>query len=393
MLPLAALVLAAALPAAPAKGDEMRGLWVVRTALVSPRAVDKVVDDAKEAGFNALFVQVRGRGDAFYDSHLVGRSPLLWQQPESFDPFARLLERARLRGLQVHAWVNVLLAAHFGLPLPAGHVVREHPQWIMVPRSVATAALTASPDRLMRMVMQAGRAGGDVEGYYLSPSVPAVGEHLEGVVRELLKRYPVDGFHLDFIRYPSPDYDYARPALEDFRRLRGTADLLGAPAMAPAAWDEYRRAVLSSLAARLVKAARAERPSAIVSAAVVPDENAAISQKYQSWPTWLADGLLDALCPMTYTQDGRIFRTQVEQARSRMKPGQGLWAGIGAYRLSLEGTIEKIRAARESGASGVLVFSHESLATSDLQRLRQQAFSGPTRTASVLATGQVAGTK
>ena len=371
----------------------MRGLWVVRTALVSPRAVDKVVDDAKEAGFNALFVQVRGRGDAFYDSHLVGRSTLLWQQPDTFDPFARLLERARLRGLQVHAWINVLLAAHFGLPLPPGHVVREHPQWIMVPRSVATAALTASPDRLMRMVMQAGRAGGDVEGYYLSPSVPAVGEHLEGVVRELLKRYPVDGFHLDFIRYPSPDYDYARPALEDFRRLRGATDLLGTPAKAPAAWDEYRRNVLSALATRLVAAARAERPTAVVSAAVVPDENAAVSQKYQSWPTWLAEGLLDALCPMTYTQDTRIFRTQVEQARSRMKPGQGLWAGIGSYRLSLEGTIEKIRAARESGASGVLVFSHESLVASDLQRLRLEAFSGPSRAASVLATGQVAGTK
>jgi uncharacterized lipoprotein YddW (UPF0748 family) len=371
----------------------MRGLWVVRTALVSPWAVDKVVDDAKEAGFNALFVQVRGRGDAFYDSHLVTRSSLLWQQPESFDPLARLLARARLRGLEVHAWVNVLLSAHFGLALPSGHVVREHPQWIMVPRSQATAALTASPDRLLRMVAQAGRAGGDVEGYYLSPSVPAVGEHLEGVVRELLKRYPVDGFHLDFIRYPSPDYDYSRPALEAFRRLHGGTDLLGGPAKAPAAWDEYRRDVLSALATRLVAAARAERPTLLVSAAVVPDENAAVSQKYQSWPRWLADGLLDALCPMTYTPDSRIFRAQVEQARTRMRPGQGLWAGIGAYRLSVEGTIERIRAARESGASGVVVFSHESFATADLPRLRLEAFPGPARAASLLSTGLGPGTK
>ena len=393
MAPLVALLLAAALPVSPARGGEMRGLWVVRTALVSPRAVDKVVDDAKEAGFNALFVQVRGRGDAFYDSHLVTRSSLLWQQPESFDPFARLLDRARLRGLEVHAWVNVLLSAHFGLALPVGHVVREHPQWIMVPRSLATAALTAGPDRLLRMVAQAGRSGGDVEGYYLSPSVPAVGEHLERVVRELLKRYPVDGFHLDFIRYPGPDYDYSRPALEAFRRQRGGSDLLGGPAKAPTAWDEYRRDVLSALATRLVGAARAERPTVLVSAAVVPDENAAVSQKFQSWPKWLADGLLDAICPMTYTPDSRIFRTQVEQARSRVRPGQALWAGIGAYRLSIDGTIEKIRAARESGASGVVAFSHESFAASDLPRLRQDAFFGPARAASLLPTGQGAGTK
>jgi len=393
MAPFVALVLAAALPASPARGDEMRGLWVVRTALVSPQSVDKVVDDAKGAGFNALFVQVRGRGDAFYDSRLVARSSLLWQQPGSFDPFARLLERARIRGLAVHAWVNVLLSAHFGLPLPAGHVMREHPRWIMVPRPLATAALTASPDRLLRMVAQAGRSVGDVEGYYLSPAVPAVDEHLESVVRELLKRYPVDGFHLDFVRYPSPDYDYSRPALEGFLRLRGGADMLGAPAKAPAAWDEYRRDVLSVLAARLVAAARAERPAVVVSAAVVPDENQAVSQKYQSWPSWLADGLLDALCPMTYTPDSRIFRTQVEQARSRVRAGQGLWAGIGAYRLSVDGTIEKIRTARESGASGVVVFSHESFTTADLQRLRQDAFGVPARTLSLLATGQAAGTK
>ena len=100
---------------------ELRGLWVVRTALVSPQAVDRAVDDAAEAGMNALFVQVRGRGDAFYRSKLVPRSPLLERQPREFDPFARLLTRARARRIQVHAWVNVLLAAHFGQPLPRGH--------------------------------------------------------------------------------------------------------------------------------------------------------------------------------------------------------------------------------------------------------------------------------
>jgi uncharacterized lipoprotein YddW (UPF0748 family) len=390
---LAALpLLLAALPAS-VSGAEMRGLWVVRTALVSPQAVDRVVEEAKLGGFNALFVQVRGRGDAFYDSSLVTRSPLLWQQPGTFDPFARLIERARTSGLEVHAWINVLLSAHFGQPLHKGHIVREHPEWIMVPRAAATAALTASPERRLRLVAQLGRAEGDVEGYYLSPSVPGVVDHLEKVVRELLQRYPVDGFHLDFIRYPSPDYDYSRPALDGFARLRGSADILGAPAKAPAAWDEYRRDVLSALAARLVAAARKQRPSALVSAAVVPDENQAISQKYQSWPSWLADGLLDAVCPMTYTPESRIFRAQVEQARTRVRTGQGLWAGIGAYRLSVDGTIEKIRMARESGASGVLVFSHESLATVDLRRLKQEAFAGPARAASFVGTGVTAGAR
>ena len=100
-----------------------------------------MVDEAADAGFNALFVQVRGRGDAFYRSALVPRSVLLERQPREFDPLARLLARARARGLQVHAWVNVLLTAHFGQPLPRGHVLETHPEWAMVPRSAATAGL------------------------------------------------------------------------------------------------------------------------------------------------------------------------------------------------------------------------------------------------------------
>ena len=363
-------VLATAAPA-PA---EMRGLWVVRTALVSPQAVDQAVDDAAAAGMNALFVQVRGRGDAFYRSSLAARSPLLERQPRDFDPFARLLARARAKGLQVHAWVNVLLAAHFGQPLPGGHVLLKHPEWAMVPKSAATAALVAAGPRRLQLIMEAGRAEGDVEGYYLSPAIPAVGDHLESVVRELVRSYPVDGLHLDFIRYPGPSFDYSRSALEGFRRVSGGTDLLGGPARSPAAWDDYRRQVLTALATRLADAARVERPGLVLSAAVAPDEAQAVSQKFQDWPRWLASGILTALCPMTYTPDNRIFQQQVESASARGGLAQPVWAGIAAYRLDVAGIVEKITLARQSGARGVVLFSHESLAPADLRRLRDEAF-------------------
>ena len=248
---LPALLLLAGSPlSAATRPAEVRGLWVVRTALVSPEAVDRVVDGAQEGGITDLFVQVRGRGDAFYESKLVQRSDLLSQQPAGFDPLDRLIERSRSRGLRVHAWVNVLLTAHFGLPLPSDHVVRRHPDWLMVPRAAAVRALSAPASSLFALVGQTGRAVGDVEGYYLSPSAPGVPEHLEAVVRELVRAYPVDGLHLDFIRYPSAEYDYSRAALEQFRRQRGGGgDLLAGPTRSPAAWDEYRRETLTALAA------------------------------------------------------------------------------------------------------------------------------------------------
>jgi uncharacterized lipoprotein YddW (UPF0748 family) len=361
-------------PASAAPAPELRGLWVVRTALVSPQAVDQVVDEAAEAGFNALFVQVRGRGDAFYRSSLAPRSVLLERQPRDFDPFARLLGRARERGLQVHAWVNVLLAAHFGQPLPKGHMLQRHPEWAMVPRSLADEALAVTDARRLRLIMETGRREGDVEGFYLSPSAPGVGEHLEAVVRELVREYRFDGLHLDFVRYPGPTYDYSRAALEGFRRATGGSDLLGGPARSPAAWEDYRRQVLTALAVRLSDAARAERPGLVLSAAVVPDEAQAVNHKFQDWPRWLATGVISALCPMTYTPDERIFEQQIRQARGLVRGGQEVWAGIGAYRLAVEGVVERVELARDAGAAGFVIFSHESLDPADMHRLRLAAF-------------------
>ena len=375
---IASLTLALALPVVATAGTpappELRGLWVVRTALVSPQEVDKVVDEAAEAGLNALFVQVRGRGDAFYRSSLAPRSVLLEHQPREFDPLKRLIARARLHGMQVHAWVNVLLSAHFGQPIPRGHVLERHPDWAMVPKSLAAEALSASGARRLQLVAAAGRAEGDVEGYYLSPSAPGVAQHLDDVVREIVRAYAVDGLHLDFIRYPGPTFDYSRAALEDFRRRSGSADLIGGPAQHPAEWDAYRRERLTSLATRLADAARSERPGLVVSAAVVPDEAAAVSNKFQDWPSWLAAGVIHAVCPMTYTPDSRLFLQQVEAVRERTGPGQPLWAGIAAYRLDVAGIVEKVALARRAGAQGVVLFSHESLAPADLRPLREGAF-------------------
>lgn len=361
------------LPAGPTR-PEMRGLWVVRTGLVSPQAVDDVVDGAVRGGFNALFVQVRGRGDAFYASRLVPRSELLRGQPADFDPLGRLIARARGRGLQVHAWVNVLLCAHFGLALPAGHVAVWHPEWLMVPKGAAAAARDRPRAELVALIEE-HREEGDAEGLYLSPSAPGAAAHLEQVVSELVRGYALDGLHLDFIRYPGPEYDWSRAALEDFRtRGGGTGGLLAAPLVDPVAWGNYRRAALDTLAARLSRAARDARPGLVVSAAVVPDLAQALYHKYQAWPEWMARGLVDAVCPMAYTADTRVFRAQLEDARARLGPTALLWAGVGAWRLGVEGVVEKIRVAREAGASGVVLFSHESFLPADLDELHADAF-------------------
>ena len=68
-----------------------------------------MVRDADDAGFNTLLVQVRGRGDAFYDSRWEPRAEALGSAPAGFDPLALVISEAHARGMAVHAWVNTRL--------------------------------------------------------------------------------------------------------------------------------------------------------------------------------------------------------------------------------------------------------------------------------------------
>jgi uncharacterized lipoprotein YddW (UPF0748 family) len=366
MIALAAALALAALSPTPA---EVRGVWIVRTALATPASADAAVDDAAAAGLNTLFVQVRGRGDALHRSALAPRSEVLRGQPLEYDPLARVIARARTRGMAVHAWVNVLLAAGFGVPLPPGHVVAAHPEWLMVPRGAARAALSAPAGSLAGLIEAARDA--DVEGFYLSPSSPSAVAHLEAVVHELVARYPVDGLHLDFIRYPGRDYDYSRAALSAFRAGRGRGSLLDGPEQEPDRFARHRAGAVSALVDRLSARARRARPGIVVSAAVVP-EDTAMRAKGQDWMRWLATGALDAAVPMAYTPDTELFAEQIAGLRGRA--GGALWAGIGAYRLDAGGVVEKVRAARAAGASGVVLFSSDSLDATGRDLLRREVF-------------------
>jgi len=357
----------------------VRALWVQRTSLTTPAAIADMVTAAHAAGFNTLLVQVRGRGDAFFAGGIEPRAATLGGQPASFDPLAIVLSAARRAGLRVHVWINVNLVAHATeLPRARKHVVHRHPEWLMVPRSLAVemrALDPASPEYLGRLTRHARAQSTQVEGLYLSPVHEHAAAYTVSVVADLVKRYDVDGVHFDYIRYPNDEFDYSPGALARFRRevaaelsrtdrRRYDARLAGEPTIYadafPERWREFRRARLTMLVARLSAAIKARRPDAVVSAAVIPDAREAFARRLQDWQQWIARGLLDAVCPMAYSSDPAVFRAQVESARV-LAGDKPVWAGIGAYQLSSSETIENIEAAREIGARGIVLFSYDSL--------------------------------
>jgi uncharacterized lipoprotein YddW (UPF0748 family) len=346
--------------------DEVRALWVVRTSLTSPQAVDDMVAAAQQSGFNTLLVQVRGHGDAYFLGGLEPRPASLTSQP-LFDPLAETIAKAHAKGLAVHAWIDVNLVAGTDLPHSRAHIAYRHPEWLMVPRQLGAdlAALDpAGPEYLGRLVRYARARSAELEGLYLSPATPAAVEYTAGIVRDIVRRYAVDGVHFDYVRYPNEDFDYSRDMLDAFRRSLAvnlpTTDPYIYATTFPDRWRLFRAERLTALMTELHAAVKNARPAASVSVAVPPDPAQASAQRFQNWSRWLNDGLLDVACPMAYAPDAAAFASQMATALSAAGR-HPVWAGIGAYRLSPEQTLDNIREARRLGVGGIILFSYDSL--------------------------------
>lgn len=364
----------------PAWADDVRALWVVRTTLTSPAAIDAMVTAARDGGFNTLLVQVRGRGDAYYSGGREPRPVQLAGQPQSFDPLAHTIARARDAGLRVHAWMNVNLVAGVGeIPPAPGHVVAEHPEWLMVPYELAgeLSALDArNPEYLRRLVEYVAARPNEVEGLYLSPLIDASAAYTAGVFEDIARRYDVDGIHLDYARYPSEAFDYSRSAMEAFRaslvpelsadqaqRLDTRMEIMPTiyADMFPERFRAFRRSQLTRLVTRIRSAVKTARPTAMFTAAVFPDAADAMDRRFQDWPNWISTGLLDVVAPMAYTTDAEVFETQIRAVRA-ISGRDRIWGGIGAYRLIEGGLIERINLALSLDLGGLVLFSYDSLA-------------------------------
>ena len=380
--------------------EEVRALWVVSASLASPDAVRALVGQAAASGFNTLFVQVRGRGDALYRSLLEPRPEFLRDQP-GFDPLQLVIEEAHARGLAVHAWVNAYLVwGPADPPRDPSHLVNAHPDWLAVPRALGRQFYDRNPhdpQYVQRLIDYAAANVEVVEGLYASPSHPDVQERLQRVWVDLATGYDLDGIHHDFIRFATSAFDYSRSSLEQFqawvRPLVDAAryDELAAAvrddpyAMAdalPELWDRFRRDNVTYLVRSVYREVKARRPHLVVSAAVLPDWRSAARWQFQDWSSWLADGILDVAVPMAYTGDDELFGGWIDAARAAAGAPGRVWAGVGAYRNPVQRTVRQIDLARAIGVGGIAVFAYHRASatpppagtTPPLERIGEAAF-------------------
>lgn len=361
-------------PAAPkADGsEEFRGVWIVAWEdMVSPEKVAAAVAKAKAANFNALIVQVRARGDAYYESVLVPRAEALAGQDPAFDPLAELIRLAKPAGLQVHAWMNAYLVwSHRDrAPKDVNHVFNARPDWLLRDANGVVHG-TETPSTKARHYEG---------GFYLNPAHPLVQQHLHAVCMEVVDNYAIDGLHLDYVRYPARTgreavgVDYSPTTLSRFKALTGLE-----PREHTAEWDQWRADQITALIRNVHKSVRERRPGMALSAAVLAAWDIAIGRNYTDHRSWLREGVIDYVFPMAYSKDPG-YVADYAQAAHAAYPGSRSFAGLGAYLLSPADLASQISAVRKTGAKGFVVFALHTLDDAFIQRLVEGPLAQPVR--------------
>ncbi len=330
-------------------------LWVVRTSLVEPGGIPRIVERAKAMRVRGLLVQVVGRGDAWYHSDLLPPPEALADPTR--DPLGELLPLAHAAGLEVHAWMNCCLA--WSAPQPPRdprHVLRQHPEWVARLRD----------GRPMTRLTMRERERLRVEGVFLSPAHPAVRTWIANIAREIATRYDVDGIHLDYIRQPGVAIGYDPTTRAQFALVSGVDPLrfglLPPPERAhmDSVWTSFQQAQVTAIVREVRDSLSVARPGLPISAAVLADTLAAARTNRQCWSAWLRDGLLDRVFPMCYappvqTVLGQLAAMTAQVGTRRVVPG------IAVYNTPPATAAAKIRGARELGYPAVALYSYDSL--------------------------------
>ena len=183
------------LPLPPAAPREFRAMWIATVANIDwpsrtglstgeqQQEIRTIVATAKRLKMNALILQVRPAADALYTSPTEPWSEYLsgvqGQAPQPFyDPLTLWISEAHASGIELHAWFNPYRARHSAAKsLPAAsHLINTRPDLV--------------------------KNYGDQR--WIDPGEADAAKRLVDVVRDVVRRYDVDGIHIDDYFYPYP---------------------------------------------------------------------------------------------------------------------------------------------------------------------------------------------
>lgn len=317
----------------PVKG-ELRGIWDHNGTGLYPGDWERTAKLAAETGMNALFINVMWGGAAHYESNVLPRSNTYRLYGDQIE---QCLKAARKYGLQVHVWVVC---------------------W----------SLTGAPDDFVQRMRASDRLIKDGQGNempWLNPAHPENVALLINALKEVADRYPVDGLHLDYIRYPSQPACYSAYSRQRFEAWLGRkvknwpADALPGGTQGDA-YQRFRVDQINLIVRGIHRQIGKAYPKIKISAAVWGGYPDVIKSIGQDWAEWLKRGEVDFVVPMNYTADNSKFehltRSQMKLpgARGRLYPGIGVTSS--ESQLTPDQVIQQINTARALGAKGFVLF-------------------------------------
>lgn len=199
---LVAMMLLCAYPAKAQKAPkrEFRGAWIQcvneqfqgLSKEEMQRMLSHQLDELAKDGVNAIIFQVRAECDALYNSpyepwsrFLTGRQG----QNPGWDPLAWMVSECHKRGMEIHAWINPYRAKTKGTSaLASNNIAVKHPERVF-----------------------------EYDGLYiLNPALPENREYICKIADDIVRRYDIDGFHIDDYFYPYPVAGKAIPDAKEY---------------------------------------------------------------------------------------------------------------------------------------------------------------------------------
>ena len=310
----------------------MRGLWIATVRNIDWPSRDTVppdtqraelidiLDRARAAGLNAIFLQVRPAADALYKSDLEPWSISLSGTPgkdPGYDPLAFAIEQAHARGLELHAWIN---------PFRAGRDAKD------------TNRLP--PTHKWNTARHLVKVYGDQ--LWMDPGEPEAFEHSLAVVKDLVSRYELDGIHMDDYFYPYAVHDSALGgslAFPDDGSYGRSGSRL--------ALDDWRRDNIDRFVKRMYDESHAIKPHMKVSISPFgiwrpgfPPGTCCFDQYaslYADARKWLREGWVDFFVPQLYwaiNAPQQRFEHLLDWWIAESVKDRYVWPGLATYRAA-----------------------------------------------------------
>lgn len=206
-------MIAGILTAAAQSKREFRGAWIqcVNEQFVGmstqtmQATLTHQLNELQKDGVNAIIFQVRPECDALYQSDMEPWSRYLTGQqgkaPSPYwDPLQWMIEQCHKRGMELHAWINPYRAkTKTTTAISKRHIAATHPERIF------------TYDGL----------------YILNPALDVNREYICSVVADIMRRYDVDGIHIDDYFYPYPVAGQTIPDASQFRTMSNGISNIG----------------------------------------------------------------------------------------------------------------------------------------------------------------------